>query len=361
MVEHPDDGVKDISLVFSDLDGTLLHYPTKILKGENGNQLLKLPPSSTGMRGVISSKTHSIIQEIRRTKDVKFVLVSGMRTSTFLNRLPFLPKADAYCTEAGGRIFYPTTDVDQSDAFVVKPKPFDGAMPEDLIPFGIIEDPEWRSRQEQVAGPYDSPDLKELAKNPSLVKPLKERDGLLWDFARDLVHKGYVLDTKGYSACFRVNRKQQDTISDSEFDALLDGRIKPFEGLASSINLSCVDYYPATSGKKHCCLYLAERFFPDSKGGPTKFVKEHSVCLCDDDNDLEMAEACGHAYIPEISSQSMKEIIGRYPDHFTQTGGEGMELQGHESTEAALLLVSKRLVDKETNELDSTVATSEGG
>lgn len=253
--------VKDISIVFSDLDGTLLHYPDKIPKSESGNQLLKLPPSSTGMRGIISSQTLARIQQIRNhynhnnnnKKDVKFVLVSGMRTSTFLNRLPFLPKADAYCTEAGGRIFYPTTTAAEGDstAFVVKPKNFDGATDDDLSPFGIKEDLEWRVMQEKVAGPYESPDLKELAKNPAQVKELRERDGLLWDFARDLVHKGYVLDTNGYSACFRVNRKQQDAMSDDDFDALLDGRIKPFEGLASSVNLSCVDYYPATSGKKN--------------------------------------------------------------------------------------------------------------
>jgi hypothetical protein len=253
------DGTNEIRMVFSDLDGTLIHYPSQIPKSERGNQILKLPPSSTGMRGIISSKTLAMIQEIRRKgkedDDVKFVLVSGMRTSTFLNRLPYLPKADAYCTEAGGRIFYPVeasaAEENNSSAFLVKPKSFDGATPDDLEPFAITEDLEWRAQQEQVAGPYDSPDLKDLARNPSQVKELKERDGLLWDFARELVQKGYVLDTKGYSACFRVNHKQQDSISKDQFEALLDGRIKPFEGLASSINFSCVDYYPATSGKKN--------------------------------------------------------------------------------------------------------------
>lgn len=254
--KNKDHKVDDITMVFSDLDGTLLHYPPKIPKGSPGNQLLKLPPSSTGMRGIVSSRTLELIREIRQTSGggTRFVLVSGMRTSTFLNRLPFLPRADAYCTESGGRIFYPIPEDQDSAAaaaFVVKPKPFDGATPDDLKPFGIVEDLGWRTQLEQVGGPYQSPSLKELARNPAQVKELKERDGLLWDFARDLVHKGFVLDTKGYSACFRVNRKQQETVSDEEFDALLEGKIKPFDGLASSVNLSCIDFYPASSGKKN--------------------------------------------------------------------------------------------------------------
>ena len=35
------------------------------------------------------------------------VLLTGARTSTLLQRLPYLPAADAYVAENGGRIFYP--------------------------------------------------------------------------------------------------------------------------------------------------------------------------------------------------------------------------------------------------------------
>ena len=38
---------------------------------------------------------------------MKLVLVSGARAQTLLQRLPFLPAADAYVCENGGRIFYP--------------------------------------------------------------------------------------------------------------------------------------------------------------------------------------------------------------------------------------------------------------
>jgi hydroxymethylpyrimidine pyrophosphatase-like HAD family hydrolase len=237
----------DILVVFSDLDGTLIHYPNEIPKSR---QMLKLPPSSTGMRGIISAKTLVLVQEIRQ-KGVKFVLVSGMRTSTLLSRLPYLPRADAYCTEAGGRIFYPTDDLSSKDVFVVKPQKYDGAVEKDLNPFGLVEDQEWRNRMEQDTGKFGSASLKDLASNPTKMPSLNERDGLLWDFARNLITKGYVLDTKGYSACFRVNKKQQTTVSDDEFQALLDGRVTPWSGLSTSVNLSCIDFYPATSGKKN--------------------------------------------------------------------------------------------------------------
>jgi hydroxymethylpyrimidine pyrophosphatase-like HAD family hydrolase len=249
-----------ISLVFSDIDGTILHYPSQIPKSPPGNQYLKLPPSSTGMKGIISSETISLIQEIRG-RGAKFVLVSGMRTSTFLKRLPYLPKADAYCTEAGGRIFYPTdAGISQDNVFVVKPKGYGRASKDDLKPFGIQEDLEWRAKIEEASGEFGSPSLKELYRDPSKTKELKERDGLLWDFARHLIHKGFILDTKGYSACFRVNRKQQSSVSDDDFENLLNGTIKPFDGLASSVNLSCIDFYSELSGKKNWCARIIHNF-----------------------------------------------------------------------------------------------------
>ncbi len=238
----------DILVVFSDLDGTLVHYPTKRFKSERHNSILKLPPSATGMRGVVSSRTLSLVQDIRR-KGTKFVLVSGMRTSTFLTRLPFLPRADAYCTEAGGRIFYP---VESNDAgFVVKPQKYDGCTDADLEPFSLAEDMQWRAQMEQITGGYGQSDLKELSLNPTRVPSLNERDGLLWDFARHLISKGYVLDTVGYSACFRVNHKQQTSVTDEEFAALSNGQLELWDGLGTSVNLACVDFYPAGSGKKN--------------------------------------------------------------------------------------------------------------
>lgn len=99
MVATNDDVSKsDIRLVFSDVDGTLVHYPSKTVASDEGNQIIKLPPSATGMQGVISSRTLVLCRELRRQQTVTLVLVSGMRTTTLLKRLPYLPRADAYCT-----------------------------------------------------------------------------------------------------------------------------------------------------------------------------------------------------------------------------------------------------------------------
>jgi hypothetical protein len=242
-----DDSRKETHVVFSDVDGTLVHYPQKPPKGSKGNSVLKLPPSSTGMRGVISSKTLSLVQDIRR-KGTKVVLVSGMRTSTLLARLPFLPRADAYCTEAGGRIFYPVECGE--NGFVVTPQPYDGCTDADMVPFSLVEDLKWRAKMEKVAGKYGL-SIEELAKDPNNVPGLNERDGLLWDFARHLTSKGYVVDTTGYSTCFRVNQKHQTSISKTEFAALSNGQLEVWDGLGTSVNLACVDFYPAGSGKKN--------------------------------------------------------------------------------------------------------------
>lgn len=93
-------------------------------------------------------------------------------------------------------------------------------------------------------------------------------------------------------------------------------------------------------------MYLASKFFPndcepiveqtsiendgynngdgdvdegDTRSAEENFLARHAVCMCDDDNDLEMALACQHAYLPDIASDSMRETIAKFPDHFTTT------------------------------------------
>jgi len=387
-----------IKIVFSDLDGTLIHYPKKVNNNnnnKNNNKLLKFPPSSTGLTGVISAKTLSLVDEIRNENKVKFVLISGMRTSTLLQRLPYLPRADAYCSENGGRIFYPVeagedkpNRINDGEIFWIQPKKYihDGnsngngnGRRSDLHqnkPFGIREDKAWRERMTASIGgdSFGSFSLKEIydaRDDPkSTSMPLHERDGFIWDFARELIHThGFVLDTKGYSTCFRFNKKQQtsEAIANTPHGkilALLDADLWAAKkaSLASSVNLSCVDFYPSCSGKKNCCLYLASKFFPEEceprqetidgddipTGAPEDasssasagtndlgedFLSKHAVCMCDDDNDLEMAMACNHAYLPDIASQSMVDTIDRFPNHFTTTfrGSEPTESEGESS------------------------------
>ena len=109
-------------IVFSDVDGTLVHYPTTIPPSDADDDLLStlhLPPSKTGTRGVLSTHTLTLCHRLRNggyssidntdipARRVPLVLISGMRTTTLFQRLPYLPRADAYVSESGGRIFYP--------------------------------------------------------------------------------------------------------------------------------------------------------------------------------------------------------------------------------------------------------------
>jgi hypothetical protein len=70
-------------------------------------------------------------------------------------------------------------------------------------------------------------------------------------------------------------------------------------------------------------------------------VPERCICLCDDDNDLEMAFACLHAYIPRVTSPSMAEAVRLHPAKFTLTSSDdGSET---EATEKALQYVLEHI------------------
>jgi len=266
--------------VFSDVDGTLVHCPKKgeedelfLLQHQQDsitigsasssykNHVLQLPPSATRLQGVISSNALAKCQELR-TSGVKLVLVSGMRTSTLLKRLPFLPASDAYCNEGGGRIFFrvPLDEAQKEHwpAFVVHPEWYDGATPIDLQPFTLQEDLEWRAKMEDMdaAGTdgYRGVELPGSAKAETAPLLLSDRQGALWKYAQQLTTaKDLVLDTNGYSACIRINMKQQtsDQGKVNLEEMLRQGNTACPPGMSSSTNLGCVDFYPAASGKKN--------------------------------------------------------------------------------------------------------------
>ena len=63
---------------------------------------------------------------------------------------------------------------------------------------------------------------------------------------------------------------------------------------------------------------------------------ENAVCMCDDDNDLEMALACRYAFAPGISSESMAQVVKNNGNNIIATGGvDGLE-EGTSATERAL-------------------------
>jgi hypothetical protein len=116
---------------------------------------------------------------LHRKRGIKLILVSGVRESTFVGRLPYLPLADAYIIENGGRILYPSAEAiaaAEASTNGYATAPDRSTMTEDL---------QWRSSLEDVCGCADSNDKCDAA----------QRVGPLWDLCRDLVSEGWHVDT----------------------------------------------------------------------------------------------------------------------------------------------------------------------
>lgn len=245
-------------ILFSDIDGTCVHYTdgedwvisqsddpdqgTLVLAkwGTNENDIdiaqwssaLLLPPSTSGSRGIISRRTIDLYAAIRAL-GIKIVLISGCRYTTFLQRLAFLPAADAYVCESGGRIFYPDSTGNTA-----------AALKEDLA---------WRDTHNAAGPPYFE------------HQPIESRmEAVLWQQYQMLNSAGLRLDARNYTTAFRVKVKRE------EWQEKFAGELLP--GLSSAENLGAVDIYPATSGKLNSALYLMETFGAAKDGKDSVFM-----------------------------------------------------------------------------------------
>ena len=245
-------------ILFSDIDGTCVHYhdpddddsrwsidpfpstapdqDSRLARALCGDvriptTVLRLPPSTSGSIGIISLRTLQLYAAVR-SLGIKVVLISGCRTSTLLQRLPFLPACDAYVCESGGRIFYPNTSIPTA--------------------LQLSEDYAWRRSHEGVAGPIDI----------EILQPEKRSNPILWSFYQHLHHNGYTVDARNYSTAFRVKIKSEQ-----------EKRGVPAlpQGLSKAENLGAIDIYPSTSGKRQAARYLMEKFGTNEK---------HSMFMC---------------------------------------------------------------------------------
>lgn len=199
---------------------------------EPETELLALPLSSTGQQGFVSTKALDVLSAARE-QGVKVVLISGARTSTILERLPYLPQADAVVTENGGRIWY--TDGHWKTCLPMR------------------EDLEWRQSLAQLTGtlppiisvflpPFQrrvvdmgcachtqaakdamrgtrSVATQRLPPPPASIastaagplendaSPASERSGPLWDQFRKFEAANLHLDARSYATAFRVADK----------------------------------------------------------------------------------------------------------------------------------------------------------
>ena len=84
---------------------------------------------------------------------------------------------------------------------------------------------------------------------------------------------------------------------------------------------------------KNSCEYIAKELFDVD-------LATESACICDDDNDIEMALACRHAFVPTITSQTMAATIEQNAHQFTAIRG----VDDTAATERALEELLNRLI-----------------
>ena len=89
--------------------------------------------------------------------------------------------------------------------------------------------------------------------------------------------------------------------------------------------------FPPCISTNDSCQYVADSLNMD--------MATESVCICDDDNDIEMALACAHAYIPALTSESVVACIRDNPSKLTQTFQRGI-VEETFATEAALQMIT---------------------
>jgi len=286
-------------LLFSDLDGTCIHYQdgdafkvklddslgdgrlvrAQFNSDKRWTSALLLPASTSGAQGIISLRTLELYASLR-ARGRKVILISGCRYSTLIQRLPYLPAADAYVCESGGRIFYPDTNLPTA--------------------VGLKEDMEWRRSQNSVVGVSPPNEETLTALDDSSLMALDKLPPL-WRQFLILKRSGLDLNRRNYSTAFRVRIPRQEWQEKYASDLL--------PGLDFAENLGAVDVYSSTSGKKNAAVYLMSKFGGNTNGSD-------SIFMCDDDNDIELAKAVSKAYLPSITSDSMRQFSETNPEKF---------------------------------------------
>jgi hypothetical protein len=208
-----------IRCIFSDLDGTLCHFDrhtthhgvtvevneakssATVRNSEGEERNCRLLPTSTMGSGVISDRTVHLVDQLR-SHGVRFVIISGARTTTMFARYPRLPHCDAIACETGVKILYPPSGSPDDNAASESSEAPASAPPlphsdpyahRDASGKLLVLDREWSQRFAHVTGPLDSS-----------IAPL-ERRGTLWDLYRELADLALEPDARGYYGCFRVN------------------------------------------------------------------------------------------------------------------------------------------------------------
>lgn len=297
-----------ITSIFSDIDGTIVHYD-KTLKGQ-GYALLaaddpasaaalagipnpwSLPtsvwrheatntavpcfhvPSLTLGGGYISCRTLHLV-DVLRSHGVAYVLMTGARTSTLLARRKSgsLPTADFDVGEGGGKIWAR-----------------DGAAPD----VAVAVDAAWSARFAHVTGP-----IEQLDDDPAV------RRGPLWQCFQELRAQGYHLDCVSMSTSFLVDLGKSAVVTSKpatveEAERALKQAFD--DDYSHRFNVT----YITNLGKGQVCATgCGKRTVMDYVLCLRGLVAVEAVAFFDDENDLAFAAQCGGGFLPSVAHSSV--------------------------------------------------------
>ncbi|KAJ9533439.1 hypothetical protein QJQ45_026474, partial [Haematococcus lacustris] len=78
--------------------------------------------------------------------------------------------------------------------------------------------------------------------------------------------------------------------------------------------VGAADFYPATSGKVRAAQYLMGRF---------RATPHSCTFMCDDDNDMELAAVVAKAFLPTVTSESVRQAVAQRPGQFVVARAKG--------------------------------------
>lgn len=299
-------------VLFSDLDGTLVHYPkdfseyaavvaedtttntaTIEYKQLGHRRDCRVLTSLTGGKGYISLRTLELVAKLREL-GVIFVIITGARTSTYAQRRPLLPEADYEFFENGGR----------------------------MLVRGEL-DPAWTDAFAAQVGPVAD----RVALLPAGLPAPRERQGALWALCRELRADGWHVDARDYTTNFRVDVGKSAGKTVEDFRAAVDGRLAGL-GLATSFNLGKADVYPAGSGKANAAAHVLAL---------EGVAASEAVAMFDDDNDLELGALVGRSFLPGVTHESVLAAMKKHGDRWVLTKSQGI-LGAEEALECIIAL-----------------------
>eukprot|EP00871_Galdieria_phlegrea_P003792 jgi/Galph1/4413/GphlegSOOS_G3121.1 len=288
-------------VIFSDLDGTLLHYPEHLERfietlwfqndylnrfstvvpvdetravvryKDSGEERVCVPvPSSTRGSAYISMRTFELINHIRE-KGIIFVYVTGARSTTFESRRHLLPQVDFEVCESGGRITRQGKEVDWN-SYIMQQINLDCSEPanQNLIP--------------------------------------------LWETYRLLQGEGFHVDARGYLTQFRLDLSNADPSLIKLWKEKYEPSMKA-RNLQVVYNLNKIDILPSISGKKNAAKYILDKL---------RIEPSAATCLMDDENDLDLAKYCGQVIVIGISHPRVAQELELYASQWRTVRHQGV-------------------------------------